>query len=31
MVYAIVVENQDPHDLAMKWVEENADLVDSWL
>ena len=31
MVYAITVEKQDPAEFAMKWVEENADLVDSWL
>ena len=31
MVHAITVEKQDPAEFAMKWVEENADLVDSWL
>ena len=31
MVYALVVEKQDPAEFAMKWVEENADLVDTWL
>ena len=31
MVYAITVEKQDPAEYAMMWVEENADLVDSWL
>jgi len=31
MTYALVVEKQDPAEFAAKWVEENADLVDSWL
>ena len=31
MVFAITVEKQDPAELARNWVEENADLVDSWL
>ena len=31
MVFAITVEKQDPAELAKMWVEENADLVDSWL
>ncbi|MEP3843870.1 MAG: glycine betaine ABC transporter substrate-binding protein [Paracoccaceae bacterium] len=31
MVYALVVEEQDAADFARKWVEENADQVDSWL
>ena len=30
-VYEIVVNKTDPTELAKKWVEENADLVDSWL
>ena len=31
MTYALVVDKQDPAEFAAKWVEENADLVDSWL
>ena len=31
MTYALVVEKQDPAEFAKKWVEENADAVDSWL
>lgn len=31
MTYALVVEKQDPAEFAKKWVEDNADLVDSWL
>ena len=31
MVYALVVEKQDPLEYARSWVEANADLVDSWL
>ncbi|MEM7378782.1 MAG: glycine betaine ABC transporter substrate-binding protein [Pseudomonadota bacterium] len=31
MTYALVVEKQDPAEFAAKWVEDNADLVDSWL
>ena len=29
-VYALSVEGQDPSEFARKWVDENADLVDSW-
>ena len=31
MVHAITVEKQDPAEFAKMWVEENVDLVDSWL
>lgn len=31
MTFALVVEKQDPAEFAAKWVEENADTVDSWL
>lgn len=31
MTYALVVDKQDPAEFAAKWVEDNADLVDSWL
>jgi len=31
MTYALVVEKQDPAEFASKWVEENAEAVDSWL
>ncbi|MEM9601229.1 MAG: glycine betaine ABC transporter substrate-binding protein [Pseudomonadota bacterium] len=31
MTYALVVEKQDPAEFAAKWVEDNAELVDSWL
>lgn len=31
MTYALVVEKQDPAEFANKWVEENAEAVDSWL
>jgi len=31
MTYALVVEKQDPAEFAAKWVEDNADTVDSWL
>lgn len=31
MTHALVVEKQDPAEFAAKWVEENADEVDSWL
>jgi len=31
MTYALVVDKQDPAEFAAKWVEENADAVDSWL
>ena len=31
MTYAVVVEKQDPAEFAMKWVEDNAETVDSWL
>ncbi|MEP1518905.1 glycine betaine ABC transporter substrate-binding protein [Ascidiaceihabitans sp.] len=31
MVYALIVEEQDAAEFARKWVEENADQVDSWL
>ena len=31
MTYALVVDKQDPAEFAAKWVDENADTVDSWL
>jgi glycine betaine/proline transport system substrate-binding protein len=31
MTYALVVEKQDPATFAAKWVEDNAEVVDSWL
>ena len=31
MTYALVVEKADPDDYAVEWVNENADLVDSWI
>ena len=31
MTYALVVDNEDPAEFAARWVEENADAVDSWL
>jgi len=31
MTYALVVDKQDPAEFAAKWVEENAETVDSWL
>ncbi|QBF29941.1 amino acid-binding protein [Thalassococcus sp. S3] len=31
MAYALEVENQDPAAFAKVWVEENADMIDSWL
>lgn len=31
MTYALVVEKQDPAEFATKWVEDNAEMVDSWL
>ncbi len=31
MVYALAVDKQDPAEFAKKWVQENADLVASWL
>ena len=31
MTFALVVEKQDPAEFAAKWVEENADTVESWL
>jgi len=31
MTYALVVEKQDPAEFAAKWVEDNAETVDSWL
>ena len=31
MIYALVVEKQDPAEFARKWVAENAALVESWL
>lgn len=31
MTYALVVEKQDPAEFAAKWVEDNAEIVDSWL
>ncbi|MFT6302214.1 MAG: glycine betaine/proline transport system substrate-binding protein [Granulosicoccus sp.] len=31
MTYALVVEEQDPATFAAKWVEDNAEIVDSWL
>jgi len=31
MTFALVVEKQDPAEFAAKWVEENAETVDSWL
>jgi len=31
MTYALVVEKEDPAEFAAKWVEENAEIVDSWL
>jgi glycine betaine/proline transport system substrate-binding protein len=31
MVYALTVEKQDSAEFAKMWVEENIDLVDSWL
>ncbi|MEO1025950.1 MAG: glycine betaine ABC transporter substrate-binding protein [Pseudomonadota bacterium] len=31
MTYALVVKKLDPQEFAHKWVEENSDLVDSWL
>lgn len=30
IVYALSVEGMDPADFARQWVDENADLVDSW-
>ena len=30
IVYALSVEEMDPADFARQWVDENADLVDSW-
>lgn len=30
MTYALSVEKQDPSEFAKKWVEDNADTVDSW-
>lgn len=31
MTYALVVEKQDPAEFARTWVDENQDIVDSWL
>ncbi len=31
MTYALVVEKQDPAEFATQWVEDNAEMVDSWL
>ena len=31
MTYALVVEKADPNDYAVQWVNENAELVDSWM
>ena len=30
IVYALSVDGSDPADFARQWVDENADLVDSW-
>ncbi len=31
MTYALVVEKEDPAEFARRWVDENPDIVDSWL
>ena len=31
MTYALTVDNEDPAEFAAKWVEENAEAVDSWM
>ena len=31
MTFALVVDKADPNEYAAQWVEDNAEVVDSWM